>query len=69
MELTINGECRELPDGSTVAELLVTMHFDPVAVRGVAVAVNEKIVRRTGWGETILAPGDRIEIVTAQQGG
>jgi len=40
-----------------------------VAQRGIAVALNGAVVPRGAWTETLLRPGDRVEIVRARQGG
>jgi len=37
--------------------------------KGVAVAVNEEIVPRSRWDATTLHDGDRVEVLTAAQGG
>lgn len=37
--------------------------------RGIAIAVNDKVIRRSDWGAERIAEGDRIEIITALQGG
>lgn len=36
---------------------------------GVAVAVNDEVVRRDDWDLRELRAGDRVEVVTAVQGG
>jgi sulfur carrier protein len=36
---------------------------------GVAVAVNDEVVPRRAWSATALADGDRVEVLTAVQGG
>lgn len=64
--VTVNGERRELPAGTTVADLLATLSQHP---RMVAVERNGAIVRRANYGATVLAPGDRLEIVAFTQGG
>jgi sulfur carrier protein len=56
----LNGEPRER-DGATIAELL--------AARGVAVAVNGEIVPRAEWPSHRVDAGDRIEALSAMQGG
>ena len=66
LELTVNGEAASVPDPSSVAELIA--HFD-VSGRGVAVAVNGEVVPRSAWSTTGLAPGDRVEVLSAAQGG
>ncbi|EEP71722.1 sulfur carrier protein ThiS [Micromonospora sp. KC207] len=66
MELTVNGAGRTLPAGATVADLvgLVTDQR-----RGLAVAVNGEVVPRGGWPATLLRDGDRVEVLSAAQGG
>lgn len=66
MELIVNGAARRLPAGTTVAELVGTV---TTQTRGVAVAVNGEVVPRAGWPATGLADGDRVEVLTAAQGG
>ena len=68
IHLTLNGEARAVPAGLTVRDLLAHLGRDPEAP-GVAVAVGDRIVRRTDWAATPLRDGDRIEVVTAAQGG
>lgn len=65
--ITVNGESRPLT-AVTVAELLREEDID-LDARGVAVALNGAITRRPAWGETLLKPGDRIEIVKPFAGG
>jgi sulfur carrier protein len=66
MRLTVNGDVRDLPDGSTLADLVTA-----VAGRasGVAAAVNGEVVPRRGWAAAALRAGDQVEVVTAVQGG
>jgi sulfur carrier protein len=63
---TINGESRELPDGTTVAALLEILG---VPFSGVAVARNDRVVRRSEFAVHELADGDYIEIIKAVAGG
>jgi sulfur carrier protein len=62
----VNGEPDEVAEGTTVADL-VARHRD--SSRGVAVARNEEVVPRSRWDATVVAEGDRLEILTAAQGG
>ncbi|MFI6446455.1 sulfur carrier protein ThiS [Kitasatospora sp. NPDC050543] len=64
--LTVNGEPREVPAATTLAEVVATLSRAP---SGVAAALNEAVVPRGAWGATALSPGDRVEILTAVQGG
>ena len=66
MELTVNGAGRTLPGGSTVADLVRAVTDQQ---RGLAVAVNGEVVPRTGWPATVLRDGDRVEVLSAAQGG
>jgi sulfur carrier protein len=62
----VNGERRSLT-APVVLEALVASFT--TAPSGVAAAVNETVVPRTRWAATPLADGDRVEILTAVQGG
>ena len=64
--VTLNGEPRDLPDGSTVAQAVAELTTAP---SGVAAAVNGEVVPRGSWTATPLRDGDQVEIVTAVQGG
>lgn len=67
--ITVNGEARRVPPGTTVHALLATLDVDPDAARGIAVAVNDEVVRKADWKARVLADEDAVEVVTAQQGG
>ncbi|MEU8925214.1 sulfur carrier protein ThiS [Kitasatospora sp. NPDC048545] len=64
--LTVNGEPRAVAATTTLAELVATVSR---ANTGVAAALNEAVVPRSSWPGTPLNAGDRIEILTAVQGG
>ena len=66
IRLLINGQETTMPDGAAVASLVSALGRDG---RGIAVAVNNGVVPRSLWGVTLLSDGDRIEILTAAQGG
>lgn len=66
IEVTINGESRQLPGSQSVAALLESM---TLAGKRVAVERNGEIVPKSRHGETLLAAGDRLEIVVAVGGG
>lgn len=66
MKLTVNGEPRDFPDGTTVRELLQSMQLDP---RYLAAEVNRQVVPRTRHGEHVLQAGDVVEVVTLVGGG
>ncbi|GAB6165078.1 sulfur carrier protein ThiS [Thermostilla marina] len=66
IRVRLNGEERELPSGTTVAQLLRELNL---ADKFVAVEHNLEVVPREQHAQTILAEGDRIEIVTLVGGG
>lgn len=68
VNLTVNGSPITIPGPLSVPALLQHVGRDP-AVPGVAVAVGDRVVRRAEWDDTTVADGDRIEIITAAQGG
>ena len=63
--IRVNGEYQAFV-AESVGELLRRLSIEP---RGVAVAINGEIVRRSEWGVTAVADGVAIEIVTAVAGG
>lgn len=66
--ISVNGEPRELPAPATVGGLLDAMGIEPRR-RGIAVAVDAEVVPRADWDARELRAGDRVEILTAIQGG
>jgi sulfur carrier protein len=64
--VSVNGERREVASGTALDTLVGSL---TVASSGVAAAVNETVVPRTQWAATPLAEGDRVEVLTAVQGG
>ena len=69
MTITVNGDPVELENNLSVAKLLEQLRIGSEHTRGIAVAVNEEIVRRTDWNTKCVVDSDTVEIVTAQQGG
>ena len=68
MIVHVNGEARELADGTTVAALVASESPAPT-LRGVAVAIDAEVVPRGQWDERELEDGARVEILVAVQGG
>ncbi|MEV6299310.1 sulfur carrier protein ThiS [Actinoplanes sp. NPDC051861] len=66
MRLTVNGRLESRSDTCSVAVLVAEI---TEASRGVAVAVNGTVVPRSTWSAVDLADGDRVEVLTAAQGG
>lgn len=66
IEITVNGEARDIPAPATIADLLARIGLD---TRKVAVERNLEIVPRSTYAATALAAGDRLEIVHFIGGG
>jgi sulfur carrier protein len=65
-EISVNGETRPLASGTTIRDVVISL--TPNA-DGCAVAVNDAVVPRSDWPARTVEPGDRIEVLTAVQGG
>jgi sulfur carrier protein len=66
MKVTVNGDQREVPDGTTVEQVVAGR---TKLTSGVAAAVNGDVVPRGSWAAVVLRDGDQVEVVTAVQGG
>lgn len=66
MNIRINGELRELEDGSSVHDLLVHFKLDHKIL---VVELNRSIVDSSVYGDTRLSEGDQVEIVHFVGGG
>lgn len=63
--IRVNGEPQSFVEES-VEQLMWRLSIEP---RGVAVAINGEVVRRSEWSTTPVVDGNAIEIVTAVAGG
>jgi sulfur carrier protein len=66
LHIQVNGESQELPDGSTIEDLVRILSLP---VTRIAIELNKNVARRAEWARTILAEGDRVEIVHFVGGG
>lgn len=66
IDVVINGQPKQIEEGTTVSVLLDQLGLGE---RRVAVERNREIVPRAQHASTILAPGDRLELVTFVGGG
>ncbi len=64
MNITVNNEPRIVADDATVASLL-----DSPDAGGIAIAVNDCIVRSADRATTALKEGDEVVIIKAAYGG
>ncbi|WP_374023132.1 sulfur carrier protein ThiS [Mycobacterium sp. HNNTM2301] len=65
MIVVVNEQKVEVDEQTTVAALLKTLGYPD---RGVAVAMDDAVLPRSRWTAT-LSDGDRLEVLTAVQGG
>jgi sulfur carrier protein len=66
MRVTINGAANDLAAGTSVNDVVTELGRGR---SGMAVAVNDEVVPRSRWSAVELVDGDRVEILTAAQGG
>lgn len=66
MNVSVNGQARELPAGTTVTKLLEALNIQPERV---VVEVNLTILKRAQQPTMILQEGDQVEIVHFVGGG
>jgi thiamine biosynthesis protein ThiS len=63
--ITVNGQSKEVPDGSTVAQLIAQHNLTP---QKVAVELNRRLLRTEKY-DTPLKQNDEVELVTFVGGG
>jgi len=69
MEIKINGNPKSITvETRTVKDILLLEGF-VLPIKGIAVAVNEKLVPQSEWQLTEIQEQDRVDILTAFQGG
>ena len=66
MQIIVNGQTHEVPDGLTVRALLEFLKLDPARV---AIELDGAILKRPEWPARVLSPGARLEIVHFVGGG
>lgn len=66
IEITVNGEARNIAPGQTVLDLLGTLNLDPARV---AVEMDREILKQPLWSTTPLRAGAQLEIVQFVGGG
>jgi sulfur carrier protein len=66
MNISVNGERRQVAAGTALDAVVRSLTAAP---SGVAAALNETVVPRARWSATALREGDRVEVLTAVQGG
>lgn len=68
MNIKLNGEDILLADQMSLNDF-VSGHLNGKEPRGIAVALNDKIIPRQMWESVTISENDSVEIVHAVQGG
>ena len=67
MEVTINEHNTTLPKGASLAEAISELNI--TETNGIAVAINDKVIKRENWPTEKLKSNDKILVIRAAQGG
>jgi thiamine biosynthesis protein ThiS len=66
LNIVLNGEQKEVARSIAITALITELGFKPDRL---AVEVNRRIIRKADWPSTMLAEGDKVEIVHFVGGG
>ncbi|MEL0659744.1 sulfur carrier protein ThiS [Psychromonas arctica] len=66
MKIHVNEQTLELAENSNIEQLLIYLDKP---LMGSAIAVNQEIISRSHWADTILNEGDNISLFQAIAGG
>lgn len=67
MQITCNGVDMEVSEKSSLYDVLLEKEF--VDKKGIAVAINNKVIPKANWQNQDLNSNDTILIITATKGG
>ena len=67
MEICVNDIAVETQEGTRLSEVLAGKGILNSA--GLAVALNNRVIKKNNWQETILKNQDKVLIIRAAQGG
>ena len=66
IQISVNNKIHSIEASASLAALLANLLPNS---KGVAIAVNEKVISESKWAELILVENDQILIIQATQGG
>jgi thiamine biosynthesis protein ThiS len=66
ISITINGEAREVAKEIRLDQLLELLSLPK---QRIAIELNNSVIRRTDWSETVVRDRDKIEVVHFVGGG
>ncbi len=67
MEIKINNQIKNIDEASTLNSIVLSVLGEKT--KGVAVALNDKVVSKENWNNTKLISNDNVLIIKATQGG
>jgi sulfur carrier protein len=67
MNVFVNNEKREILNQLTITQLLSDIKLN--SPKGIAVAVNNEVIPKSGWEKYLLNENDKVTIIRATQGG
>lgn len=66
MKIELNKKEIEVGENSTLNDLVIDMN---IPQKGVAIAINNRVIGKDNWHTTILNGGDKVTIIKAVCGG
>jgi sulfur carrier protein len=66
LRINVNGEPRQVEENLSLSQLVAALNLKPEQI---AIELNQTVVRRRTWPETLLKADDKIEIVHFVGGG
>ncbi|MCB4799783.1 sulfur carrier protein ThiS [Neotamlana laminarinivorans] len=66
MYIKVNQTLRKIPDNLSVEQLVE--HYN-VSTNGIAVAINNEVIKKSNWSSTTIKNDDDIIIIKSTQGG
>ncbi len=66
MTISLNNTQQHIETGISIATLL---HSKAITRQGIAIAVNNTVIPKAQWEQTLLQENDHVTIIQATQGG
>lgn len=67
MRITINNQIYQFDENTTLENAIHSLQMEET--KGIALALNEEIIPRSQWKETVLINEDKIIVIGAVAGG
>lgn len=67
MRITINNQIYQFDENTTLENAIYSLQMEET--KGIALALNEEIIPRSQWKETVLTNEDKIIVIGAVAGG